>query len=527
MDRRDLSKVLLGSAAGVALPGESAKAQSGVAQNFAQTAAEGAARVAPTNSVYPPGSLLRYKTGSLAVDADNDWSPALQAACDQCMTGGVEVIIPGTTGFYRCNKAITLPKGCRITSEGTQPTLRFYGCHGFVLAHACANLNVSGVELFSLTSDGKVDPKKYNGITVKGAKGATCNYIFLKDLYMRGWDRCIDLCWTWNSTIDNCTTLNCNIGVRLYGQSVSNSIINCRLGANTGTHSIKCEKDVAIRGEGLTIANSLLAMGSYGLQADGFLSLNIVNSVIDQIGDTGIDVTNGQALVVSNCWIYAANHGVRWRDLSVLSDQGATISSCRVETTAANSKALFVGANNQGISVSGGSLTCSSRGTSHCLSTHATSNHISVVGTHLDNPGTSPSVYAGAPGFRHAAMTGAVSIQYAAPDQYTGALTQCTTAPTTQIIYSVTGDIVTLQIPSLTAISANANQPVITGMPAAIWPRVQQFVAGHIMNNGLPVIGMIAVGTNGDLALYNGAASVFTAANSKGVNPCTITYRRV
>jgi len=112
--------------------------------------------------------------------------------------------------------------------------------------------------------------------------------------------------------------------------------------------------------------------------------------------------------------------------------------------------------------------------------------------------------------------------------QYTGTLTQCTTAPTGQISYSLIGNLVLLDIPSITATSANTNQPTITGMPAAIWPANQQVLSAVVYNNSVPINSSIAIGTNGVISLFNtGLSALFTAAGTKGINAYTVLYRRL
>lgn len=109
---------------------------------------------------------------------------------------------------------------------------------------------------------------------------------------------------------------------------------------------------------------------------------------------------------------------------------------------------------------------------------------------------------------------------------YTGTLTQCTTAPTASIAYSVNGDLVTLSIPLLVATSANVNQPLVTGMPTELRPPVSRNCIGVVGDNSNFTIGIIRVETNGDLSLFFGITNVFTAANNKGVNKSEITFRR-
>jgi hypothetical protein len=489
---------------------------------YRRTTAEIAASVTPTNYTYPPGDIRRY--GAVG-DGVTNCSPAIQAACDQAIQNGATVVIPGNTQFYRCNSSITLRFGCRIISDGTQPTLRFYGVNGFVLAAGSLFLNMSGIELFGCDAAGGADPKTHSGIVCAGTASSHCDQMVFRDLYMRGWNRCIDWSYTWSSVVDNCTTLNCNVGLRGFGQCVNNHISNSALNANTGTHSIQLVRDGGTRGEGWTVSNCLLASGTYGVQSDGFLSLELSNCVIDLVTDTALDIENVPALLVTNCWIYAANYGVRWKNLRSPVDQEATISACRIETTAANGRPLQIGDSNEGISIVGGKLICGARGAARCLATVSATN-VTMTGTSLVNPSSNASLLIAGRGFRHSGLTGNVTIDYLAPHQFTGTLTQCTTAPTAQIKYSEIGDMVFLQIPAILATSANTNAPTITGMPAGIRPLTQQYVPGHVVDNGVGVAGFYEINTSGVIRIRVASGGAFSAANNKGTNACTVSYRR-
>jgi len=79
MQRRDLSKLLAASAAGSVLLPKAASATCTL-PCYPQSAAELAASVVPTNTAYPPGSVLRYgadPTG--ATDSSTAWSNAIKA----------------------------------------------------------------------------------------------------------------------------------------------------------------------------------------------------------------------------------------------------------------------------------------------------------------------------------------------------------------------------------------------------------------------------------------------------------------
>lgn len=108
---------------------------------------------------------------------------------------------------------------------------------------------------------------------------------------------------------------------------------------------------------------------------------------------------------------------------------------------------------------------------------------------------------------------------------FTGTLTGCTTSPTASIEYSVNGDVVTLEIPALTATS-NTTACTVTGMPAAIRPGAAQDAIGITVDNSSSVVSRINIGTGGTLTLYTGTSATFTGSGTKGINSCSFSYRR-
>ena len=108
MDRRDISRVLLGSVAGSVLAGERASAQSCAAPGHAQTAQELAAHVAPKNTTYAPGDIRRY--GAIGGDSVDKATAtqngiAIQEAIRAAEIDGGAVFVP--EGIYRYGSVLT------------------------------------------------------------------------------------------------------------------------------------------------------------------------------------------------------------------------------------------------------------------------------------------------------------------------------------------------------------------------------------------------------------------------------------
>ena len=114
MDRRDISLALFASAAGSALLTERAEAQSCIAPCYAQTSAESAAGITPTNTAYPPGNVLRYgadPTGS--ADSTAAFNAATFATLSYSLNALLnEIVVPA--GRYVINGTVYVRKGQRL-----------------------------------------------------------------------------------------------------------------------------------------------------------------------------------------------------------------------------------------------------------------------------------------------------------------------------------------------------------------------------------------------------------------------------
>lgn len=107
---------------------------------------------------------------------------------------------------------------------------------------------------------------------------------------------------------------------------------------------------------------------------------------------------------------------------------------------------------------------------------------------------------------------------------FTGTLTGCTTSPTGTVKYSINGDSVTLDVPTINATS-NTTSATVTGMPSSIFPLTAQSVVAVATDNGSNVISWLDIATSGTITLRNGVSSTFTNSGTKGIQKCSITYR--
>jgi hypothetical protein len=123
MDRRDMSKVLLGSALGVAMTSNTANAQTCTPPCFARTQPEVTASVTPTDYSYPSGDVRRY--GAVG-DGDSGKASANSTAIQKAVSvaraaGGGYVYIPA--GTFCVDAPILVYERVSIVGDGKNSTI--------------------------------------------------------------------------------------------------------------------------------------------------------------------------------------------------------------------------------------------------------------------------------------------------------------------------------------------------------------------------------------------------------------------
>ena len=110
---------------------------------------------------------------------------------------------------------------------------------------------------------------------------------------------------------------------------------------------------------------------------------------------------------------------------------------------------------------------------------------------------------------------------------FTATLTGCTTSPTVTAAFSITNNVVTLDIPPVTATS-NTTACTITGLPASIAPTSGKFFSANTIDNGTQTMSGCSIAAGAQtIVLTNGTSpsSIFTASGTKGLNQAlSISY---
>jgi hypothetical protein len=309
-------------------------------------------------------------------------------AFQNALTANKNIYVPA--GSYKITSVLTVPSGCSIYGDGPQSALNFHGCNGITIPAGASFVCVERVGLFSNTALGVGDPRLYVGIGTQGTNPSNVNYVTLDNIYLQGWADAINWKYTWNSRIENVTTVNTNNGLVLFGQSVNNSVNGSRLVSNGGTSSITLQNDGAIIGEGLMVSDTLLASGTYGVFVPlGFLSLHINNCVVDLVTGDGFRTTDCKDLRVSNSWVYATNCAVRLQALGASDAQGVSLVGNRFQVTSATGRCIEQNGANLGLSILGNRFTHG--GTS--LGIYLDGQAAVIDGNYFNNTGSGSSIF--------------------------------------------------------------------------------------------------------------------------------------
>ena len=324
------------------------------------------------------------------------------AACQAAINTGREVYIP--SGTYKITTALNVPTGSTVRGQNPASTaIAAYGCNAINIASGSIFIIIDNLQFQSYTTGGTVNPQTNPCIFCSGSAASPVNYVEVLNCYIVGYQTGITWNYTRNSIVFNTSTVSCQYGVILYGQSINNIIDSCILQANGGIASIQTVVDLTnpitglgARGEGLMVCNSLLAGGQYGINSQSFLSLNVSNCVIDinsdnSSGVSGVYLYDNYASLVG-CWIQGKTSAVSLGSVTTFwggnPNNPVSINSCNLVTWGTSANGLVIGTNNVGITVAGGSIACTSGGT--CIISSA--SPISVAGVQFINPGSVASM---------------------------------------------------------------------------------------------------------------------------------------
>ena len=257
-----------------------------------------------------------------------DSSDAIQAAIDAVYAlGGGEVFIPKSTGSadnqgigYLVTKSIMLKPFVNLRGEGINSCLKAYSDLGKGLLVLMHGGGISGRYLYNfrlqgngtgigigtdIESTAEAEQQIY-GFDIQGV----CAEVFEIGMQLQG---------LWHSTLRNCTTSSCRMGLHLWGQNVSINITGCHfrrdhystLGNTFGiriqprVYAWSPDQSSGSRSEAIVIDGETMCISvDYGIYVDDCLDLQMSNLDLDYIRKTAVVITNvNGGFNLSDSWI--------------------------------------------------------------------------------------------------------------------------------------------------------------------------------------------------------------------------------
>lgn len=273
----------------------------------------------------------------------------------KCLAACTSILVAGN---HKVTSPLVPRSGTNLVGIGLGlAIINAWGCNLYNLAQNTSYVEVAAITHQSSSNVGVGDPRLYEAISCQGAAGNTINFITARDCSFQGWATSVNWTYTWNSVLINVSTINCNYGVKVIGQSVNNSISDSKLVVNSGIASISGAQSVGVP-EGLLVVNTLLSSGQYGIINTGsFLSMDVVNCTLDLISDTAINLTDCKDFHLTNSWVFAANCGFKQNPLGGASSEKSVLVGNRFQiTNTVGAHVIEQGGANQGLTAVGNTL---------------------------------------------------------------------------------------------------------------------------------------------------------------------------
>jgi hypothetical protein len=306
MDRRNISKILLGSAAGAALLSQRARAQSCVAPCYARTEAEVTAGVTPVNYEYPPYWVPRYGTNAVQSEPNRtNCTDFLQAAIAAATAAGTVAYLPGDFGEAKITAPLAITSGrSGLVGDGSGTSrVLCSGCNGFTISPGLQFVTLRG---FSLAASPRytINPNALTGIDIQGTTASQVYYSRLDDLFIDGFELAIQADGVCQTSFTRIDTEFCHRGLEARGQTLNNNITGCWFSGAIGTSTRGISLgDGVVSNEGWMISDTLIYGHNRNLVGIGSVALKATNCILDFGSEFGVLLQSSGAMPCVLCSI--------------------------------------------------------------------------------------------------------------------------------------------------------------------------------------------------------------------------------
>ena len=121
-------------------------------------------------------------------------------------------------------------------------------------------------------------------------------------------------------------------------------------------------------------------------------------------------------------------------------------------------------------------------------------------------------------------LTNGAGFVVATDYSYTGTGTGFTTSPTVTVTYTRIGNVVTMNLPGISATS-NSTLMTVTGGPVTMRPATSKYVISIIEDNGVVKTSTAAISSTGEIVFYSDVfGGAFTASGTKAFATMSFSY---
>jgi len=547
MDRRDISKALLASAAGVALVSQRAQAQTCITPCYAATLEETAAAVTPVNPEYPPGNVLRYGTNAIPGTTPMDTAINNALKCNR------KVHAPA--GVYRITSSIQVPRLTELYGDG-------WGANGLIggtvfLATtdieiiASSNLDNESLPCVFLhdfvaqctvtggTTKYQIhlrNPNQTHIVRVKTLSGlldtnySTTNLagIWLhKTLAGEGaYINRVNACFIQNGglLIDEGVTDGTIIDNFIYGHCCAHGLKLNGAGGNwtiSGNNLTSPPSAAAIEiNSGLNNlirivdnffdGNPAVLDSGLGIFVNAAQRVQIIGNTLWAMGKSGIRAVDPIGLIVSgNVFLNCNDSNAGFSDVAIVghsfqSTMNVVSGNFFQQETSRVNKGCAIEEQNDGFNPVQNVY----------IGNQISANYLARPIRTLQGGPQAAKIVGNSGGGSDTELT----------SSFVATLTGVSGSVTGIVSYTRNGNLVTLTLPFIQGTS-NASGATLTGLPASVWPANTVIAWGLTANNSVTAHARLEVSAAGTITLYSSPTSAtFATSGSKGIVGATVSY---
>jgi hypothetical protein len=276
-------------------------------------------------------------------DGVADDTAAIQAALDATSTAGVSTTVYVPAGTYKTTATLDVPANASIVGAGIGSVLRPTGCDGlnFLASNAVAARRVSDLWIYA---DNGVGFKGIN-IDLDTPSGSRITGVTFDNLYISFFSTAIYARGVWASAFTNCYLHNVHTGIIFDGQSVKNSVLNCKIVrgslAVTGSgdsRGVSVLQNGLVRPEDVILRDCLTFQFDVGAYVQTALFMVIAGCDFDFCQKKGIEIVQPDGgFTFRDSWIAldpasatATQVGVQFSNLGTARNSNAVISNNKI-----------------------------------------------------------------------------------------------------------------------------------------------------------------------------------------------------